>query len=224
MVEVDGMWCPAVDQTCVRSAEPKHPEHDRCAEFARQSKCTTTKTHKHYCIDRYEFPNVAGEKPRVSVDWTDARDQCAAEGKRLCTDSEWTFACEGEELRPYPYGFVRDANACNIDRPYIRPNNAKWHNLATREAEIARLDQRHASGSDAACVSPFGVRDLTGNVDEWVANEKGKVDRSPYVSGLKGGYWGPVRDRCRPITTTHNADHSGYQIGFRCCADAGAGR
>ena len=39
------------------------------------------------------------------------------------------------------------------------------------------------------------------------------------MSGLKGGYWGPVRDRCRPMTTDHNQWHTGYQIGFRCCAD-----
>ncbi len=42
-----------------------------------------------------------------------------------------------------------------------------------------------------------------------------------YVSGLKGGYWGPVRDRCRPMTTDHNQWHTGYQIGFRCCEDVG---
>ena len=60
---------------------------------------------------------------------------------------------------------------------------------------------------------------MTGNVDEWVTNEKGKEKDKPYVSGLKGGYWGPVRDRCRPMTTDHNQWHTGYQIGFRCCED-----
>jgi hypothetical protein len=56
---------------------------------------------------------------------------------------------------------------------------------------------------------------MTGNVDEWVVNESGK----PYQSGLKGGYWGPVRTRCRPMTTVHGEDFSFYQIGFRCCSD-----
>jgi hypothetical protein len=42
----------------------------------------------------------------------------------------------------------------------------------------------------------------------------------PYKSGLKGGYWGPVRDRCRPMTTAHYENFVFYQIGFRCCADA----
>jgi sulfatase modifying factor 1 len=56
---------------------------------------------------------------------------------------------------------------------------------------------------------------MTGNVDEWVINETGK----PYKSGLKGGYWGPVRDRCRPMTIAHNEEFAYYQIGFRCCGD-----
>jgi formylglycine-generating enzyme len=68
------------------------------------------------------------------------------------------------------------------------------------------------------CVSSYGVHDMTGNVDEWVVNESGH----PYKSGLKGGYWGPVRTRCRPMTTAHNEDFNFYQIGFRCCSDDAA--
>jgi hypothetical protein len=47
-------------------------------------------------------------------------------------------------------------------------------------------------------------------------NESG----APYQSGLKGGYWGPVRTRCRPMTTVHYEAFAFYQIGFRCCKDA----
>ena len=75
-------------------------------------------------------------------------------------------------------------------------------------------------------MSPYGVHDMVGNVDEWVVNvsQAGK----PHLSGLKGGYWGPVRTRCRPMTTAHDETFRYYQIGFRCCGeaqavDAGAG-
>jgi formylglycine-generating enzyme required for sulfatase activity len=61
----------------------------------------------------------------------------------------------------------------------------------------------------------FGVYDLIGNVDEWT---RSAVRGRPSI--LKGGYWGPVRTRCRPTTRAHGESHAFYQQGFRCCADA----
>jgi formylglycine-generating enzyme len=223
MVEVEGEYCPAAEQLCRRMVDPKHPERDRCEEFSPNVRCIGATVHKHVCIDRYEWPNRPGTKPDIGMNWNQAGEQCKAAGKRLCSDTEWTLACEGQERLPYPYGYVRNTGACNVDRPYIIPDDAKWANLKTRAAEAARLDQRDPSGARESCVSPYGVYDMTGNVDEWVynekGNEKGNEKDKPYVSGLKGGYWGPVRDRCRPMTTDHNQWHNGYQIGFRCCED-----
>ena len=218
-VEIEGEYCPVTAQLCLRMVDPKHPERDRCEEFAPSGRCLDPTVHKHFCIDRYEWPDRPGTKPDVAMDWIQANALCKAAGKRLCTDTEWTLACEGQEHLPYPYGYARNAQACNVDRPYIIPDDDKWANPRTRPEEILRLDQRDPSGSRESCVSPYGVYDMTGNVDEWVVNEKGNVSDKPYVSGLKGGYWGPVRDRCRPMTTEHNQWHTGYQIGFRCCED-----
>ncbi len=219
MVEVEGEYCPAIEQPCLRQVDPKHPERDRCEAFGPTGRCLLPTVHKRICIDRYEWPNKAGTKPDLGMDWHHAGDMCRSAGKRLCTDTEWTLACEGQERLPYPYGYVRNAGACNIDRPYIIPDDDKWANLRTRAEEIVRLDQRDPSGARESCISPYGVYDMTGNVDEWVVNEAGHEREKPYVSGLKGGYWGPVRDRCRPMTTDHNQWHTGYQIGFRCCED-----
>jgi sulfatase modifying factor 1 len=219
MVEIKGDYCPLMEQFCLRPVDPQHVEQDRCAAFAPSGRCLATPVHKHYCIDRYEWPNQPGVKPAVDVDWLGARERCAGLGKRLCTDAEWTLACEGKERLPYPYGFSRNTEACNIDRPYIIPDDARVADPRTRAEEFARLDQRDPSGARASCVSPYGVFDMTGNVDEWVVNETGREDDKPFVSGLKGGYWGPVRDRCRPMTTDHNPSFRFYQIGFRCCAD-----
>jgi len=176
-------------------------------------------THLHFCVDRYEFPNQAGVKPTVGLDWNQANDACRSVGKRLCSRNEWTLACEGQERLPYPYGWKRDPKACNIDRPYILPDEVALSYADTREKEWARLDQRVSSGSQPGCVSPFGVYDMTGNLDEWVVNPEGSQTMAPFVSSLKGGYWGPVRNRCRPTTTDHNPWHTGYQIGLRCCTD-----
>jgi formylglycine-generating enzyme required for sulfatase activity len=188
----------------------------RCAEFAPTSRCEGKVTHKHFCIDQYEYPNQPGAKPEIMKTWYQARDACSAQGKRLCGDSEWTLACEGQERMPYPYGYARNDEACNIDKPHPDVDEKAIANPATREAEVERLWQGEPSGTRESCVSPYGVHDMTGNVDEWVVNESAH----PYHSGLKGGYWGPVRDRCRPMTTAHNEDFFFYQIGFRCCSEA----
>ena len=215
-VEVDGDYCPALEQKCIRWMDPETTIPRRCSEFAPTGKCQGKTTKKHFCIDKYEYPNKLGAKPVVMKTWYEAADACKAEGKRLCGDSEWTLACEGQERLPYPYGYERNSQACNIDKPHPDVNEVAMGNPLTRDAEVARLWQGENSGTRESCVSPFGAMDMTGNVDEWVINESGM----PYKSGLKGGYWGPVRDRCRPMTTAHYEQFVFYQIGFRCCADA----
>ncbi len=215
MVEVEGDYCPTVEQTCLRWMDPEGVFPRRCSEYAKTTTCQGKTVKKHFCIDRFEYPNKVGEKPVIFKTWYEAGDSCKAQGKRLCGDSEWTLACEGAERLPYPYGYERNSQACNIDKPHPDVNEKALENPQTRQAEIDRLWQGEPSGSRESCVSPFGAFDMTGNVDEWVVNESGM----PYKSGLKGGYWGPVRDRCRPMTTAHNEQFAFYQIGFRCCSD-----
>jgi sulfatase modifying factor 1 len=211
MIEVEGDHCPYVQQNCLRWIDPT--KHMRCAEFAPSAKCHMQTSHKKFCIDRFEYPNKEGEKPVFMKSWREAKATCTASGKRLCTDSEWTLACEGPEHLPYPYGYKRSKDTCNIDKPYGFPDPLKVYNPATQAAELARLDEREPAGNRASCVSPYGVHDMAGNVDEWVVNETG----SPFNSGLKGGYWGPVKTRCRPMTVAHEETFRYYQIGFRCC-------
>lgn len=214
MVLVAGDACSAVVHRCEEWIERGR---DRCRRYSADARCAGTLRPLRFCIDRYEYPNRAGELPVVMKSWLDAEATCKADGKRLCQSAEWTLACEGAERRPYPYGSTRDASACNIDRRYREPDFGAFADPERVGAEVLRLDQRVASGALARCVSPFGVHDLTGNVDEWVVNESGKPD----VSGLKGGYWGPIRARCQPMTTAHNRWFRFYQVGFRCCADPG---
>ncbi len=212
MLLVDADFCPYAGHRCTEWLDM---ERDRCRRYDEKLVCEGRRRRLRVCIDRYEYPNLAGVLPAVMVDWTEARRACELEKKRLCTESEWTLACEGPDGFPYPYGYVRDATACNIDRPHLLPDFRALETDRGVGAEVERLDKRVPSGALARCVSPFGVQDMTGNVDEWVVNESGKGD----VSGLKGGYYGPIRARCRPITTDHNRWFRFYQVGFRCCAD-----
>jgi hypothetical protein len=205
--------------TCTDWIDPHFPE--RCATFDRDawrelSERLPTQPMR-FCMDRFEYPNQLGAYPVIEVTWRESAALCADEGKRLCTESEWTFACEGDEATPYPTGYARNAEVCVIDRPRrdVREQALVPRESRTALLEIDRLWQGEASGSRPACRSMFGVYDLTGNVDEWTSS----VRPGERPSILKGGYWGPVRARCRPSTRAHDEDYAYYQQGFRCCRD-----
>jgi formylglycine-generating enzyme required for sulfatase activity len=168
-------------------------------------------------MDRYEWPNREGVHPDVMITFEEADSLCRGRGRRLCTEREWTFACEGERMLPYPYGYDRDPYACTIDHWARAPERALLHSATAAMEEAARVYEASASGTMTRCRSPFGAMDLTGNVDEWVMNESGW----PYPSSLMGGFWGHVRTRCRAVTRGHGPNFRYYQIGFRCCDDEG---
>jgi hypothetical protein len=172
----------------------------------------------NFCIDRFEYPNTKGQYPWVFVSWTEAAEICEDAGKRLCSEAEWTFACEGEDAWPYPYGFERSAAACVIDHPWMDYDERKFAVRSSEDAvrELDRIWRGEASGSRPSCRSPFGVYDLTGNVDEWTYSTAAHGFRSV----LKGGYWSEVRARCRPSTRAHAESFAFYQQGFRCCENA----
>ena len=244
MVLVQGNYCPNVEQTCLEVHEEysraqsrskakrdkgeeaeKNTASERCLRYEEPSVCRSKeRTPLRFCVDRYEYPNQKGELPALLISWTEAKKSCEKLGKRLCTEAEFNFACEGEAMLPYTYGFVRDANKCSIDKSYRKRNKRlymydKCMQRPQCKAEIERLDQRLPAGSMPECVSPFGVYDMNGNINEWVEIPKKKY---PNRSGLKGGWWGPVRNRCRPTVGFHKEDDYGYEEGFRCCKDASA--
>lgn len=209
-------------RTCTKWINKEYPE--RCQTFDRDAwlKISAKLDTKpmHYCMDRFEYPNKKNAYPMIYVSFHEAKDFCKAEGKRLCNEEEWTFACEGEEATPYPYGYERSPETCAIDakwRPFNETAMQPRDGILARN-EMDRLWQGGKSGERALCKSVFGVYDLTGNVDEWTTS----VREGERPSILKGGYWGPVRTRCRPSTRSHDENHVFYQQSFRCCSDAPA--
>jgi len=205
--------------TCTQWIEKKFPE--RCASFDRQKWLQVSqrfpKKPMSFCMDTYEWPNIKGAYPWVMVTWLEAHELCWSVGKRMCTEDEWTFACEGEEATPFPYGYERKSSECNLDNPWRRYSSKALSARGSQKCsqELERLWQGKRSGSSPQCSSIFGVEDMNGSIDEWTVRTRG----GQYPSILKGGYWGPVRTRCRPSTRNHGPGHTFYQQGFRCCAD-----
>lgn len=212
MVLVQGNHCADPRERCLEWSDDGRR---RCLRFEEPALCRGPRRPLRFCMDRFEWPNRPGEEPVVMVTFEEAESQCRNRGRRLCTESEWAFACSGEEPRPYPYGYERDDTACVIDHHAQAPDRRLLHNRATRFAEARRVYEAAPSGSHPRCASVFGAMDLTGNVDEWVVNETG----TPFRSSLMGGFWGRVRTRCRATTREHGENFRYYQIGFRCCSD-----
>ena len=211
---VEGDYCTEVKQNC--KVEWFAPQNKKrvCEQFEPHTECIGERVHKKFCIDTYSWPNQAGVRPEVMNNFYQAQVKCAAIGKRMCTESEWTFACEGPEMKPFPYGYVRDPRKCNGDHQWDGP---KMTRVAKRDAtELARLWRGVPSGSQPNCISDFGVHDLPGNNDEVVASEK---TTAPFSSVHTGGPWySGVRNQCRPKVYTHDEGFYYYFLGFRCCS------
>ncbi len=215
MVLVEGDYCPKVRHKCKRYLDTGFLAKHRCAEFDEQPECLAPRQFMRFCVDRDEYEGPAPDPkatdagaserlPLVEQSWVMGRETCQSQGKRLCFESEWEFACEGEQMLPYPYGFKRDATLCNFDQT----------NLEHR----GRLrDLRKPAQALRDCTSPFGVRNMVGNVDEWTHRDG---HQHPWRSALRGGWWLAGRNNCRAATTGHDEYYHGPQTGFRCCSAA----
>ncbi len=204
MLLVEGSYCPNVRQSCVKHVDPDGSvlRALRCAEYAKPSVCTSSERETlRFCIDREEYSPTPQAKASNNQTLAGAVAACEAHDKRLCSENEWTFACEGEAMLPYPYGFERHGARCNTDQT----------DLVTSSGALR--DLRAEPGAFPECVSPFGVHNMSGNVEEYVLASDGSALR-------KGAYWQPGAAHCRARQAHTDSTYSGVETGFRCCANA----
>jgi hypothetical protein len=194
-----------------------------------------------FCIDRWEAPNRLGTQPLVMYSFDEAAGWCAARGKRLCYDDEWTRACAGGAGLRYPYGDDHRVGWCNDDKLWrvfdqslleawppdvsspavdslaqLLASAAAVSTAAAASAEHVRhLYQADGSGQRAQCRTADGVHDLCGNVEEWT-RRRAETSRAQFPGSLKGRYWAESWD-CGAAVTSHGASFRFYETGFRCC-------
>jgi hypothetical protein len=200
-------------------------------------------TTARYCIDAFEFPNKPCELPFVWTAPTFAQTMCQLQGKRLCTQEEWSQACRGDPEggadRTYAYGDELDLEICNTNKS---PPDRKACDARTLAGAWSTCGTHtEPSGAFPKCRSRFGVFDQHGNVAEVMTrtDKDGRV-----VTQLKGSAFfytevaqrpgDPSDVRKYPDHCNHDprwhvepieaAWHVNYHLGFRCCMSVGPGR
>ena len=157
-------------------------------------------------------PASTPDLPVVGVSWYQAEKYCKWQGRRLPTEAEWEKAARGPDGRIFPWG--NEAPTCDLAIFSSCPGKTY-----------------SPCSTSPAGDSPYGLCDMAGNVQEWVAdyydkayyevspseNPKGPDDSSNKIARGEGYAYSDVRVSKREpvLPKKSDSDH-----GFRCARDA----
>ncbi len=146
------------------------------------------------------------EHPANCVDLASARAWCIAQGADLPTDRQWLLAASGGRRR-YPWG---DEAAQRVRRRVCPRDRRAEGGLYDADDGWARTAP---VGSFRAGDTPAGVRDLGGNVSEWVL---GPADHG----ALRGSAWNVSELFWVRAEALQELDPTARltTVGFRCAA------
>ena len=171
----------------------------------------------------YFYGSERSDYPVVAVTWTDAKEYCKWDGKRLPTEAEWEYAARaGRVGGVYPWaGFS--------------PRDPQGRYLANfnpgRQGQAA---DGYAFTAPVGSYPPnrWGLHDVAGNVAEWV--QDAYTPSYSALSGLdpvykdpeekrhvvRGGSWASNAFQIGVGVRNYQAkDKASARIGFRCAAD-----
>lgn len=168
-------------------------------------------------VDR-KFRARAGKEqlPLILVTWYGARSLCSTLGKRLPTENEWEIAARGKADRRFPW--ANEAIRCG---EVAVPSDGNIPMLPCAGGEAAARNV----GTAAQDVTPEGVRDLGGNISEWVDGAYVEGDRQAVTAPpdaprvIRGGSYAESDSARTSARTRRPADTSAPNVGLRCAAD-----
>jgi hypothetical protein len=162
----------------------------------------------------------AGSIPSGYLSGVLAGEACRAAGKRLCQAAEWVTACRGEGDTAFPYGPSYRQGACNVFREehpaHLLHQSFSLYHQDPRLNQVGYAGQPllRPTGETSACVSRWaedGIRDMVGNLDEWIEDPEGTF--------LGGFYSRATRSGCDSRIGGHPIEYFDYSTGVRCCKD-----
>ncbi len=164
----------------------------------------------------YEDP-AHENHPAIAVNWWSAYAFAQFEGKRLPTSLEWEAAARGFDGRLFPWGDDVDLSVVNC------ADSWSDHPLITYEAWREELDRGRLGDAlpvpvDAhpGNVSPFGVREMVGNVWEWTATVLDDLNEAVIYGG---SFDNPYRAVQASSKGTYRRRGASNAVGFRCAED-----
>ena len=152
------------------------------------------------------FPPNSGSLPVVGVTWEDAKRYCQFVGKRLPSEEEWEKAARGANGVTYPWGSDTFSPGFTVTRE------------SGRKVPVPVFQEVRDT-------SPYGVRNLSGNVREWVADAlqpyRGSSGMSDPRFGkervVRGGSWATTYETAAAYYRgSSNPSLAWQDIGFRC--------
>ncbi|MBX3130687.1 MAG: hypothetical protein KF718_28465 [Polyangiaceae bacterium] len=174
---------------------------------------------------RAEFQPVAvsrrGVVPNAYLSYPVARRACENAGKRLCTEDEWLRACRGSAAAAR---YV--AGRCNVFRSLhpavVLHGHASFGHTDPRlnlVVDAVTGPLLRTTGELVACRSGDPgeeIYDMVGNLDEWIADDKGV---------FLGGFYARSTTRgCDARIASHAPAYYDYSLGTRCCRDLPSGQ
>jgi Sulfatase-modifying factor enzyme 1/NACHT domain len=155
--------------------------------------------------------------PAIAVNWWSAYAFARFEGKRLPTSLEWEAAARGPDGRLFPWGDAVDLSVVTCadswsDRPLI--TYEAWR----RELDRGRLRDALPGPVDAhpGNVSPFGIREMAGNVWELTSTVFEHLNEAVICGG---SFDNPYRALQASSKGSYRRRGTSNAVGFRCVQD-----
>ena len=169
------------------------------------------------------------EMPIVFISYEDAKAYASWAGKRLPTETEWQYAAQTSDHRPWPWGEGEDIKR---EKEWVT-NTLTVYRLSGADSTLCNVGNGVLDpvGSYPAGANPFGLEDLVGSV--WQLTNDEYDDGSYNFVMLKGGsyfspgssWWyvqgGPreLHYRQMLLRVSQGFERNGT-VGFRCVKDS----